>query len=558
MDLDPCEPGGLGPGSYTPSASAQNPADMSFSVTGSQFNVECSGPQLSVTSTENLNTWYPGPQTVEVAASDESGLQGPVSCTIAGQPVTIQQSQLPYALPVSQNGATSVSCTAENNVKYSTTTSLDGQIRIDSQVPSVAFSGSTPAPAWVSGPQTITVTGTEAQPLSGISSVSCQQDGGGWITADGPVESVHVTSDGVHTIACYATTAAGVKSATAIETVQVDSVAPTIGFSNGPNESSWATTAQSIDVTATKPAGSSGVAQVSCTLNQQTTTYTNTGNPDSETVKITVQPPGGDLSCKAQDNAGNWSTPQAWNFLIDNTTPTGAFLATDPSDPTQVAVQVADSVSGVKGVQIELQTADGWQPLATSLDPSTGVATATIPDSGSLADGTYQIQALVWSLAGNEATITKGPSASTGGGRPPAADRHPTARRTGTGSGRDLQPAPRRGAPVAHRPGPAGEARPALQRDRTVAQRAPSGCATASDRPSQGCWRRSTAALSPPGPSRSANSRQAGPHGRPGPSRPTAAGASPTRSPRAPHAPSRSPTPAPRSCAPPAAPPPSK
>ena len=127
-------------------------------VLGDQFAVpvECSGPQLSISSTENLNAWYPGPQTVEVAASDQSGLQGPVNCTVAGQPVTIQQSQLPYALAVSQNGANSVSCVAENNVNYSTTTSLNGQVRIDSQVPSVAFSGSTPAPAWVSGPQTVT------------------------------------------------------------------------------------------------------------------------------------------------------------------------------------------------------------------------------------------------------------------------------------------------------------------------------------------------------------------------------------------------------------------
>ncbi|MGO9958363.1 MAG: carboxypeptidase-like regulatory domain-containing protein, partial [Solirubrobacteraceae bacterium] len=265
-----------------------------------------------------------------------------------------------------------------------------------------------PAPAWVSGPQTVTVNGSESQQLSGISSVSCELDGGGWTTADGAAASVKLASDGVHRISCYATTGAGVKSATATYTVQEDSVAPVVSFSNGPSQSSWSTTAQSIDVTATKPQGTSGVAQISCTLDQQTTTYQNTGSPDSDTVKITVQPPGGDLSCRARDNAGNWSVPQAWDFLLDNTTPTGEFLPANPSNPTQVAVQVADSVSGVEGVQIEIQTGSGWQPLQTTFDAATGVATATIPDNGSLADGTYQLQALVWSVAGEEATITRG------------------------------------------------------------------------------------------------------------------------------------------------------
>ncbi len=421
IDLNPCEPGGLGSGSYPASASAENPAGMWSSTSGGQINVECSGPALSVSSTENLGAWYPGPQTVEVAASDESGLQGDLDCTVGQQTVSLAPSQLPYALAVTQNGATSVSCRAENNVDYSTTSSLDGQVNIDSQVPSVAFSGSTPAPAWVSGPQTVTVNGSEAQQLSGISSVSCQLDGGGWTTSDGPVASVKLTSNGTHTIACYATTGAGVNSATRTDTVQIDSAPPTIGFSDGPDQSTFSMTAESIDVTATKPAGSSGVAQISCTINDQTSTYTNSGStPDSQTVKVTVQPPGGDLSCRAQDNAGNWSTPQAWDFLIDNTTPTGEFLPPDPSNPTQVSVQVADALSGVARVQIEIQTATGWDPLSTAFDPSTGIATATIPDNGSLADGTYQLQALVWSVAGNEATISQEPAGTSGALQPAA------------------------------------------------------------------------------------------------------------------------------------------
>ena len=101
VNLNPCQPGGLGPGSYSASASASNPAAMVSYASGGTFNVECSGPSVSVLSTEVLGRWYPGPQTVSVNASDPSGLQGPVSCSVGRQPaVSIQPSQLPYALRV--------------------------------------------------------------------------------------------------------------------------------------------------------------------------------------------------------------------------------------------------------------------------------------------------------------------------------------------------------------------------------------------------------------------------------------------------------------------------
>ena len=209
-------------------------------------------------------------------------------------------------------------------MNYSSSASLGGEVRIDAQTPSVAFAGSTPAPAWVSGPQTVTAAGSEPAQLSGIASVSCQLDGGGWTTTQGSVASVHLGSDGGHTVSCYSTTGAGVSSPTRSETVQIDSAPATVTFANGPGQATWSTNAESIDVTATKPAGSSGVAQIVCTINGQTSTYANSvSDPDSETVKVTVQPPGGDLSCRAQDNAGNWSAPQAWDFLIDNTVPDG-------------------------------------------------------------------------------------------------------------------------------------------------------------------------------------------------------------------------------------------
>ncbi|MHB1836555.1 MAG: Ig-like domain repeat protein, partial [Solirubrobacteraceae bacterium] len=116
-----------------------------------------------------------------------------------------------------------------------------------------------------------------------------------------------------------------------------------------------------------------------------------------------------ELTCRAQDNAGNSSAPQAWNFLIDDTPPTGAFLPSNPSNPDAVTVEVADTGSGVAGGQIQIETASGWQNLQTAYDASGGALTATVPDNGTLPDGTYQLRALVWDVAGNEATITNDP-----------------------------------------------------------------------------------------------------------------------------------------------------
>ena len=120
-------------------------------------------------------------------------------------------------------------------------------------------------------------------------------------------------------------------------------------------------------MSATKAPNSSGVAAINCTLNQQASTYTNAGDPDSQTVKVTVEPPGGDLSCKAQDNAGNWSTARAWNFLIDDTVPTATSCRPTRAIRRGSRLQAADAVSGVGGAQIEIQTATGWRQPADQL-----------------------------------------------------------------------------------------------------------------------------------------------------------------------------------------------
>ncbi|MGH2873922.1 MAG: Ig-like domain repeat protein, partial [Solirubrobacteraceae bacterium] len=393
--LNPCA---LPDGSYVLSEAASNPAGMVGygALNGQTINVDCTPPTTSVASAPASDRWYSTAQQVTFVGSDNFSGVGQLSCNDGGHAGSS------YAETVSAQGQNVVWCRAIDNASNVGNTA-SSTVDLDYQSPTIAFTGPSQS-EWVSGSQIVTATGSESQQLSGIESVSCTVDGGAAQVAKGASEQLTIVGDGTHTISCIATTGAGVTGAAAQYTVHIDSQPPTLSFSGGPSQSAWSTTAQSVKVSATDQPGLSGVKQISCTLDGQTTTY------QASTASVTVQPPGGELTCRAQDNAGNWSVPEAWNFLIDDTPPTGAFEPSTPSDPDQVTVVAADTGSGVAGGEIQIEESSGWQSLTTQFDAAAGTLTATVPDSGTLPDGTYQLRALVWDVAGNEATITDEPA----------------------------------------------------------------------------------------------------------------------------------------------------
>jgi hypothetical protein len=396
LNLNPC----VRPdGTYTISESARNPAGMTGygPLNGQSVNIDCTPPSTTVASAPSSTRWFSTPQQVAFTGADNFSGVSSMVCNDG------QHSGASYTETVSAQGSTTASCRAADRAANVGNTA-SATVNIDAQAPTVSFSGPSQS-GWTSA-TALRVTGAEAQPLSGVASVSCSIDGAPVTVSSGATQQVKIGSDGTHTVTCSATSGAGVTGPSASYTVHVDSQPPTLGLSGGPPQGSWATTAQSVTVIAQDQPGLSGVSAIECTLGGQSTMYS------TATVNVTVQPPGGQLICKAQDNAGNWSASQGWGFLIDNTTPTGAFLPVDPANPTLAQVQVADTGSGVAGVRIEVQTTTGWQALPTTWDAQRGVASATVPDDGSIPDGTHQLEALAWDVAGNEATITHGPSAA--------------------------------------------------------------------------------------------------------------------------------------------------
>jgi hypothetical protein len=364
-----------------------------------------------VTSTAgpSVNAWSSTPESVTVSAADASGSSGlsQITCTTPAGSASYQVSgdQASVVVPVSTPGADFVSCDS-TSVAGNTSAAAYAAFNVDAQAPTVAFSGANSAPAWDTGSQTVTMTGTEAVQASGIASVSCQLDSGAWSTTPGSVAQVDVAGDGTHHLSCYTTTVAGVSGPTVGQSIQIDSQSPTLSFSDGPSQAGWHTTGQTIKATAVA-VGGAAISAITCTVAGATLSYPNTTASANESIVVSVPAPGGDLDCQAQDSAGNLSSSKSWSFLIDDTVPTGYFTAGNTANPTQVGVIVADSGSGAAGATIQIDVNGGWQALQTAFDAGTGIATAQIPDDGSLADGAYALRAKVWDRAGNSGYITQ-------------------------------------------------------------------------------------------------------------------------------------------------------
>jgi hypothetical protein len=110
------------------------------------------------------------------------------------------------------------------------------------------------------------------------------------------------------------------------------------------------------------------------------------------------------LTYRAFDVAGNGSVQKEVEFKIDGTAPVGSFRASDPRDPRQLRVDVADATSGIEDGRIEYRREGdgGFERLATTRGD--GVLSARLDDQR-LPAGRYELRAVVTDVAGNEALI---------------------------------------------------------------------------------------------------------------------------------------------------------
>ncbi len=409
----------LASGTYHVNVLAQNPGEYQAGTvtyaTGTAFGqgyalrIDNSVPTLSVSTEQPVTAdqWLTAPETVRISAGDAAVSSGlaQIRCATPTGPVTfpVTGDSANVSLTVSAPGTDTVSCVAisgAGNQSAAGTVSF----RVDTQAPGVVISDAAVTPDTAGGPVALTVSAAEGVAASGVASVSCAVDGGAWQTTFGSVARVSVAGQGAHTVDCYATTTAGVNSQPVSQTVRIEAVSPTLSVTGAPPVGVWSTVPESVTMNAAAAAGAQ-IHAIDCQLGGMPHVYGNPVAAQTESVEVTVPPPGGQLTCQAVDSAGNVSAPQSVAFLIDDTPPVGFFLAPDPRLPDVVTVAVSDSGSGVAGAVVEMEVDGLWRHLASRWNPVAGTVTAGIPDNGSLRPGSYPLRAQVWDRAGNTALV---------------------------------------------------------------------------------------------------------------------------------------------------------
>jgi hypothetical protein len=434
---------------------ANGDANGALSGSSSQsFDVDAVVPTVSFADPGYTpGSWTDQAQTVTVDASaGPSGVRG-LNCAVDGAPVSLGAGDT-VVISGNSPGVGSphvLSCYAVSNTGVSGASDpATFDVAIDTNAPTVTYSGAPANGTWVAGTPTVVVSAGELnaatgqqQILSGIASIACTDNGTPVslpALSPGYVTSFELTQNGPNRVSCVATTAAGTVGKPFAETVNVEDPAsacsgtgcgttaagssPLIDggadpYSDGPPESTWSRTAQPVTITANLPAGQAPVVSISCTGALTGSWPLSSLNRDAaggEQITITVPPPGGELTCSATDAAGNVYELGSYQFEEDATPPVGQFDNISPSAPDDIELSVYDPggalASGVAYVRVyATNTVTGSVydlGLARLEAGGTDVYEVNLDDADVPA-GSYEFSAQAGDVAGNTAEITAGP-----------------------------------------------------------------------------------------------------------------------------------------------------
>ena len=235
--------------------------------------------------------------------------------------------------------------------------------------------------------ETVTVTITATDSLSGVASIEYATNGGAFQPYN---PALDISDEGTTTIAARATDVAGNISTPVSSTVRVDRTAPTVIITRAPDEV-WSN--ESVTVTITATDSLSGVASIEYTTNG--VDYLPYNPPlVIDTDGITT------IAARAFDQAGNEGTAVSPLVIrIDTVLPVVPTLVVTPQvtigQPADAEYACGDDRSGVQTCVITVTDPSGaTQTLATG---TTG-GTVALP-TGAL--GTYTVTVTVTDLAGN-------------------------------------------------------------------------------------------------------------------------------------------------------------
>jgi hypothetical protein len=413
---------------------------LSSAAATQSYNVDTTVPTVTFSdSGYTPSTWTNAAQTVTVTATGGPSGIARVKCSTDGIDTPLGGSSS-NQITVSGDGQHVLDCVATSNTNVTGAATFD--VWVDTRQPTINFSGAQSSPAWLSGTPTVVVIGGEdGGTLSGVTQLVCTVNGGSPITlnvdaAQGYTSSFVLTPNGADVISCHATDAAGTTGAAYSETVNVDNPdgqaasadltqygsSPDIDngadpFTSGPSHTTWYHTPQSVTVTAANTAGGATISQITCTGASQAAgggTYPannqNSYGSGGERITVTVQPPGGDLSCSAQDSAGNSYPLGSYEFEIDNQAPTGYFepQASWPA-PDEVQVHVTDGAQGSGTATVEVtaqQNGSRVYKVMASRNPTERNVWDAYFDDSTIPAGSYTFVAYPTDVADNSGSIT--------------------------------------------------------------------------------------------------------------------------------------------------------
>ena len=207
-------------------------------------------------------------------------------------------------------------------------------------------------------------------------------------------------SSGTYYLHVQANDPAGLIAPDLIERLNVDNTPPALSITSDTRQadSHWVDHAVTFQLSASKPAGLSGVQAIHYQLDSGAW-QTVEGASASVTVDGTGQHA---IVAYATDNAGNSSSIERSTALIDQTPPTGVFEPISPNNPRQLVADVADGDSGVAGGDIELEVEGQWQSIPTTFN---GTQLIGFVNDDKLPRGYWPARAIVTDAAGNTAVV---------------------------------------------------------------------------------------------------------------------------------------------------------
>ncbi|NWF63033.1 MAG: Ig-like domain repeat protein [Chloroflexi bacterium] len=328
-------------------------------------------------SNSGSNGWCIGALSLDLTASDPQGQSIVISGTVNGVAFACPSGQTTCSIPLPEAAGT-----ATYKVDSATGLSVSGSTsyQLDVTTPQISgdINGSAGTNGWYTSQTTVTASASDA--LSGVYSLEVSVNGSSWSMVNGPLSF----TDGMHTIQFRATDNAGNVTETALQSVNVDTTAPTLNVSttgtNGTN--GWYVSA--VTFTPTANDATSGLYSLEVTTDGSTWSIVN-GPLSLNDGIYTVQ-------FRATDNAGNISQTPSQQIKVDATTPSLSlnFNGTRGQNDwyissVTVTPNVSDAGSGINKVEASVNHG-AW---------------ATVTNPLSFTDGVHSYQIRVTDNAGN-------------------------------------------------------------------------------------------------------------------------------------------------------------